>query len=96
MRQCLFTICENVTVQWCLISESQYQSNYKKGSDHGYGGIGAIMPKRDPLDIRIVDEVRNGYATYEGSTYKKDHSIPDKSKKSGIIDSQAEVGGWPE
>jgi pectate lyase len=56
---------------------------------------GATLPKRDVVDVRIIDEVRNGYATYEGSTYKKEHPVPDKSRKSGIIDSQADVGGWP-
>lgn len=57
---------------------------------------GAIYPKRDAVDLRIIAEVRNGYATYEGETYKKDHKVADKSKKTGIIDSQEDVGGWPE
>lgn len=57
---------------------------------------GATLPKRDAVDARIVDEVRNGYATYEGSTYKPNNAMSDKSKKSGIIDSQTDVGGWPE
>ncbi len=58
--------------------------------------VGASLPKRDAIDTRIVDETRNGYATYEGETYKKKVRVPDKSKKCGIIDSQKDVGGWPE
>ena len=54
------------------------------------------MPKRDTVDARIVDETRNGYATYEGETYKNKARVSDKSKKCGIIDSQRDVGGWPE
>jgi hypothetical protein len=57
---------------------------------------GATLPKRDPIDARIVDEVRNGYATYEGLAYKQQQSVPDESVKCGIIDSQDDVGGWPE
>lgn len=57
---------------------------------------GASLPKRDAVDARIVDEVRNGYATYEGAAYKEQHTVADESKPTGIIDSQADVGGWPE
>ncbi len=39
-------------------------------------GVGATLPKRDAVDARIVEEVRNGVGR--------------------IIDSQREVGGWPE
>lgn len=41
---------------------------------------------RDVIDKRIINEVENSTATYKGSV---DH-IP------GIIDSQTDVGGWPE
>ena len=58
--------------------------------------VGASLPKRDAIDTRIVDETRNGYATYEGVTYKNKRRVPDESKKCGIIDSQTDVGGWPE
>ncbi|WP_421775264.1 T9SS type A sorting domain-containing protein [Gracilimonas sp.] len=47
---------------------------------------GAILPRRDTIDSRIVDETLNGTATY-GSTY---------GAGTGIIDSQEDVGGWPE
>ncbi|MCW0481789.1 pectate lyase family protein [Gaoshiqia sediminis] len=57
---------------------------------------GAILPKRDPVDSRIVEETRRGFATYEGNTYKKEGESSGVSKASGIIDSQQDVGGWPE
>ncbi|PRD46487.1 pectate lyase [Sphingobacterium haloxyli] len=41
--------------------------------------------KRDAVDQRVVDEVKNGTATFNGS----------KTGYAGIIDSQTDVGGWP-
>ena len=40
---------------------------------------GAVLPKRDPVDRRIVREVQTGDPTFGN----------------GIIDTPAEVGGWP-
>lgn len=57
---------------------------------------GATLPKRDEIDERIINETRGGYATYEGNSYKKGHQVADPEKVSGIIDTQADVGGWPE
>ncbi len=69
-------------------------------ADEAYQSVlehaGASFPKRDAVDVRIIDEVRNGYATYEGPTYKLEHEVADKSKICGIIDSHKDVGGWPE
>jgi pectate lyase len=46
-------------------------------------GAGAVLPQRDTVDARIIYEVRTGTATFgKGGT--------------GIIDSQSEVGGWPQ
>ncbi|MBB5353430.1 pectate lyase [Haloferula luteola] len=56
---------------------------------------GATLPKRDPIDARIVEEVRMGSATYGGS-YGKGDSKSEDSGPCGIIDSQNDVGGWPE
>jgi hypothetical protein len=47
---------------------------------------GAVLPNRDAVDARIVAEVRSGTATYGGVW----------GAGSGIIDSQTQVGGWPE
>lgn len=55
---------------------------------------GAILPKRGVIDERIIKEVRGGYATYEGESYKKEHQVADFTKICGIIDSQNDVGGW--
>ncbi len=56
---------------------------------------GAILPKRDVIDARIIQEVKGGYATYEGESYKKSHTVADPNIACGIIDSQNDVGGWP-
>lgn len=42
---------------------------------------GASLPVRDDVDARIIEEVRNGTATYG---------------EDGIISTQSDVGGWPE
>lgn len=57
---------------------------------------GATLPRRDPIDKRIINEVRTGTATYDGSSelnYRTRYSIDEPT---GIIDSQDDVGGWPE
>jgi hypothetical protein len=46
---------------------------------------GASLPARDGVDARIVDETRNGTATYGGLW----------GIGRGIIDSQDSIGGWP-
>lgn len=42
--------------------------------------------KRDAVDQRIVNDVRNGRYEYEGSN----------GSSNGLIDSQADAGGWPD
>jgi hypothetical protein len=42
--------------------------------------VGATLPKRDAVDERVIASVRTGRPTF----------------KDGIIDSPADVGGWPE
>tara|TARA_R110001599_G_scaffold323327_3_gene534752 strand:+ start:1968 stop:4463 length:2496 start_codon:yes stop_codon:yes gene_type:complete len=56
---------------------------------------GASLPGRDAVDARIIAEARNGTATFEGPTYKRDHAVADTTVATGIIDSPSDVGGWP-
>jgi pectate lyase len=49
--------------------------------------VGANRPRRDSLDARIIEEVRTGTAKY-GKSWR--------GGGNGIIDSQSDVGGWPE
>jgi hypothetical protein len=48
--------------------------------------VGATVPHRDAVDARIIENVRRRNHTFTGS----------KSGLPGIIDSQADAGGWPE
>jgi pectate lyase len=57
---------------------------------------GATLPARDPIDTRIIKEATEGNATYEGTGYKEKRKVADLSIICGIIDSQKDVGGWPE
>jgi pectate lyase len=57
---------------------------------------GAILPKLDEIDARIIKEVREGNATFEGKSYKKQHQVADTTIVCGIIDTQKDVGGWPD
>jgi pectate lyase len=59
---------------------------------------GASLPRRDAVDARVIEETRTGTATYEGTSYRERlHThFTDSTVKLGIIDSQADVRGWPE
>ena len=64
--------------------------------------VGAILPKRDAVDKRIVEEVKTGKIvfteggkTHVGDKYIK-RRLPEDSYKSGIITNPSQVGGYPE
>ncbi|NLR63885.1 T9SS type A sorting domain-containing protein [Chitinophaga varians] len=52
---------------------------------------GAILPRRDTVDRRIIRETRTGTATFGDTSYH----APGAGNPSGIIDCQNTVGGWP-
>ena len=56
---------------------------------------GATLPKRDIIDQHIISDTRNGNATFEGPTYRTTQGYPAATVKSGMIDTQTDVGGWP-
>lgn len=63
---------------------------------------GATLPKRDPVDIRITEQVRTGKVTplpgiNTDNSYQFEHrKLPKDSYKVGIITDPAQVGGYPE
>ncbi len=57
---------------------------------------GAVLPKRDEVDVRVVREVRTGTATYGTASYGADRLADTGIDIHGIIDSQSDAGGWPE
>jgi pectate lyase len=79
---------------WPAMAINQHPA--KEAYDAVLKNVSAILPKRDSVDARIIQEVRDGVATYEGAGYKEKKKVPDKTVLTGIIDSQKEVGGWPE
>ncbi len=63
------------------VATDDAQVAYQKVLD--YSGASLI---RDAVDKRIIDNVRHGTYSYEGSN----------GSTQGIIDSQSDVGGWPD
>jgi hypothetical protein len=66
-------------------SETEITQSASTAYDLVLAYAGACL-SRDDVDSRIVGEVATGTATYQGS----------RTAMPGIIDSQADVGGWPE
>ena len=71
-----------------------------QSASHAFDSVteraGASLPRRDKVDERIAKEACLGQTSFEGNTYKAKHTMKDKRLASGIIDSQQDVGGWPE
>lgn len=54
--------------------------------DNVVADVGANIPRHDSIDERAIHNVKNRTFTFKGS----------RGKTPGIIDSQADVGGWPD
>lgn len=72
-----------------------------KAHDYVLANAGATLPKRDPVDTRVVEQVKTGKITYiEGvklpETQFKHRRLPLDSYKQGIITDISQVGGYPE
>ena len=74
----------------------------KESFDYVLKNVGATLPKRDPVDARVVEEVRTGKIVYSenaklpvGGEYIK-RRLPADSYKKGIISDISQVGGYPE
>lgn len=70
---------------------------------HAYvlANAGATLPKRDPVDTRVVEQVRTGKIKYIENVKLPDFNfehrrLPRDSYKQGIITEIAQVGGYPE
>ena len=62
---------------------------------------GATLPKRDPVDTRVVEQVRTGKITYKAGVKLpenqfKHRRLPIDSYKNGIITDPVQVGGYPD
>jgi hypothetical protein len=74
----------------------------KEAYEYVLANAGAILPKRDAVDARIVNDVRTGVITYVPNTDNSNgkqwvkHRLPDDSYKQGIITDVSQVGGYPE
>ena len=66
------------------------------------GHVGATLPVRDPVDIRIIKQVITGtieYVENSKTNYGKPYikrRLPEDAYKKGIIEHPDQVGGYPE
>lgn len=74
----------------------------KEAYNYVLANVGASLPKRDPVDTRVVKQVATGKIFYKegGKTHVGDKFIkrrlPEDSYKQGIITDVSQVGGYPE
>lgn len=76
--------------EYMHISEDSPQEAFDKILKY----CGAVLPKRDGVDVRIINQVKGNSASFGSKLYAKEYYI-DPNIRTGIIDSQVDVGGWP-
>jgi len=73
----------------------------KEAYDYVLNNAGATLPKRDPVDTRVIEQVRTGKIQYKAGTENSigsefiNRRMPKDSYKDGIISDISQVGGYP-
>ncbi|HYE53456.1 MAG TPA: polysaccharide lyase [Chitinophagaceae bacterium] len=72
-----------------------------EAKEYVLANAGAVLPKRDPVDIRLAEQVRTGKIVYPANvklpeSQFKHRRLPIDSYKQGIITDVNQVGGYPE
>lgn len=73
----------------------------KEAYNYVLDNVGATLPKRDPVDTRVIEQVRTGKINYLKNvklpeTQFEHRRLPIDSYKQGIITDISQVGGYPE
>ncbi|MFC0318431.1 MULTISPECIES: polysaccharide lyase [Olivibacter] len=73
----------------------------KEAYNYVLDNVGATLPKRDPVDTRVIEQVRTGKINYLKDvklpeTQFEHRRLPIDSYKQGIITDISQVGGYPE
>jgi hypothetical protein len=74
----------------------------KEAYEYVLSNAGATLPRRDPVDVRVVEQVRTGKIQYKEGTETNVGSefirrrLPEDAYKKGIITDISQVGGYPE
>lgn len=73
----------------------------EEAREYVLANAGATLPRRDPVDTRVTEQVRTGKIVYTENvklpeSQFKHRRLPIDSYKQGIITDVAQVGGYPE
>jgi pectate lyase len=84
--------CENVTVQWCLVSESMYNAGHAKGT-HGFGGIWGSNRSTYHHNLLAHHSSRNPrFASGCGYNDFRNNTDRDNSQRSAVSNPQSLIG----